>query len=108
MQQNLYPIPFKEPYFSIDVECVATGYDHNSRAVAQIALVDQYEQVGSSTGPFPACKSDSCMTACMGLTLTETPAPTPPTPYLGDFEFICQARQAGCQSSYSFDRWVHL
>lgn len=26
-------------YFSIDVECVATGTDHNSRAVAQISLV---------------------------------------------------------------------
>jgi hypothetical protein len=33
-------------YYSIDVECVATGTDHNSRAVGQIALVDQYEQVG--------------------------------------------------------------
>lgn len=32
-------------YYSIDVECVATAADHNSRAVAQIALVDQYEQV---------------------------------------------------------------
>lgn len=32
-------------YYSIDVECVATGTDHNSRAVGQIALVDQYEQV---------------------------------------------------------------
>ncbi len=31
------------PIFSIDVECVATGSDHNSRDVAQIALVDQYE-----------------------------------------------------------------
>jgi hypothetical protein len=37
-------------YYSIDVECVATGADHNSRAVAQIALVDQYEQV---RGCFP-------------------------------------------------------
>jgi hypothetical protein len=27
------------------VECVATGTDHNSRAVGQVALVDQYEQV---------------------------------------------------------------
>jgi hypothetical protein len=33
-------------YYSIDVECVATGTDHHSRAVGQIALVDQYEQVG--------------------------------------------------------------
>mgnify|MGYP001382319872 CR=1 FL=1 len=27
-------------YFAIDVECVATGYTHNDRAVAQIAVVD--------------------------------------------------------------------
>ena len=26
-------------HYSIDVECVATGRDHNSRAVAQISLV---------------------------------------------------------------------
>lgn len=26
-------------FFSIDVECVATGTDHNSRAVAQVSLV---------------------------------------------------------------------
>ncbi len=32
-------------YYSIDVECVATGTDHNTRAVGQISLVDQYEQV---------------------------------------------------------------
>ena len=32
-------------YYSVDVECVATGTDHNARAVAQIAVVDQYEQV---------------------------------------------------------------
>jgi len=45
MQPNqIPPIPFKNPYFSIDVECVATGHDHNSRAVAQVSLVNQYEQ----------------------------------------------------------------
>lgn len=32
-------------YFSIDVECVATGLGHNDRAVAHISLVDQYENV---------------------------------------------------------------
>ncbi len=35
------------PVFSIDVECVATGTDHNSRAVAHIALVNQFEQVNA-------------------------------------------------------------
>jgi len=29
-----------DKYFAIDVECVATGYTHNDRAVAQIAVVD--------------------------------------------------------------------
>jgi len=33
------------PYYSLDVECVATGAKHNDRAVAQIALVDQWERV---------------------------------------------------------------
>jgi hypothetical protein len=28
------------PYYSIDVECVATGPGHNARAIAQIGLVD--------------------------------------------------------------------
>jgi DNA polymerase III epsilon subunit-like protein len=32
-------------YFSIDVECVATGPTHNDRCVAQIAVVDQWENV---------------------------------------------------------------
>mmetsp|Transcript_34855 Transcript_34855/g.87358 ORF Transcript_34855/g.87358 Transcript_34855/m.87358 type:complete len:231 (-) Transcript_34855:247-939(-) len=31
-------------YYSIDVECVATGVEHNARGVAQIALVDQFER----------------------------------------------------------------
>jgi hypothetical protein len=35
-------------YYSIDVECVAVGTDHNSRAVGQVALVDQYEQVSAA------------------------------------------------------------
>jgi len=26
-------------YFAIDVECIASGVEHNSRAVAQISLV---------------------------------------------------------------------
>jgi hypothetical protein len=35
------PVPQLPPptHFSVDVECVATGMDHRSRAVAQIALV---------------------------------------------------------------------
>ena len=36
------PLGYLQPaatHFSIDVECVATGRDHNSRSVAQFALV---------------------------------------------------------------------
>lgn len=40
-----HPAPQPRPLFSIDVECVATGTDHNSRSVAQISLVDEYERV---------------------------------------------------------------
>ena len=36
--------PYVATHFSIDVECVATGVEHNARAVAQIALVDQFER----------------------------------------------------------------
>lgn len=32
------------PYFSVDVECVATGPGHNDRALAHVAVVDQYGQ----------------------------------------------------------------
>ena len=31
--------PFPPGYYALDVECVATGRDHNARAVAQIGLV---------------------------------------------------------------------
>eukprot|EP00210_Caulerpa_lentillifera_P006043 g5775.t1 len=42
---NNYAPPARYRYFSVDVECVATGYDHNARAIGQIALVDEYERV---------------------------------------------------------------
>jgi len=47
-QQQQQAVVVPQLYYSIDVECVAVGTDHNSRAVAQIALVDQYEQVRRS------------------------------------------------------------
>lgn len=52
-------------YYSIDVECVATGTDHNSRAVGQIALVDQYEQVGVQ-----AADAAATAAACLGYACT--------------------------------------
>lgn len=42
-------------YFSIDVEAVATGTTHNDRAVAQISLVDQNEQVRMALCALAAC-----------------------------------------------------
>ena len=32
-------------FLSVDVECVATGYSHNERAVGHVAVVDQDENV---------------------------------------------------------------
>ena len=37
-------IPPGQPVFSIDVECVATGLQHNARSVAQVALVDEWSR----------------------------------------------------------------
>lgn len=56
---NMYQQSFvPAEYYSIDVECVATGTDHNSRAVGQIALVDQYERVSGmcSVLTSPSCR----------------------------------------------------
>lgn len=36
---------YGDVFLSMDVECVATGTDHNSRSVAQVSLVDQAENV---------------------------------------------------------------
>jgi RNA exonuclease 4 len=37
-------IPFGQPVFSIDVECVASGTTHNARSIAQVALVDEWSR----------------------------------------------------------------
>jgi len=37
-------LPPGHPVYSIDVECVATGTQHNARAVAQVALVDEWQR----------------------------------------------------------------
>jgi|TARA_B110000977_G_scaffold26153_1_gene32469 RNA exonuclease 4 len=44
MAQSPNNNPYVATHFSIDVECVATGVEHNARTVAQIALVDQFER----------------------------------------------------------------
>lgn len=36
--------------FAIDVECVATGTDHNTRSVAQIAIVNEHMEVVMVSG----------------------------------------------------------
>jgi len=56
------------PIFSIDVECVATGPQHNKRTVAQIALVDQNCQVKCNLYVKPEEKVFSYLTALTGLT----------------------------------------
>lgn len=40
----LINIPPGQPVFSIDVECVATGVQHNARSIAQVALVDEWSR----------------------------------------------------------------
>jgi Zinc finger C-x8-C-x5-C-x3-H type (and similar) len=37
-------IPPGHPVYSIDVECVATGVQHNARSLAQVALVDEWSR----------------------------------------------------------------
>jgi len=55
-------------YYSIDVEAVATGTDHNSRAVGQISLVDQNEQVLLNLHVKPPVPVVSYLTPLTGLT----------------------------------------
>jgi hypothetical protein len=55
-------------YYSIDVECVAVGYDHNARAVAQISLVNQYEKVVLNLYVLPQTPVVSYLSPLTGLT----------------------------------------
>lgn len=55
-------------YYSLDVECVAIGPGHNDRAVAQIALVDQYERVLLNVFVRPPVPVVSFLTPLTGLT----------------------------------------
>lgn len=56
------------PHYSIDVECVATGTDHNSRDVGQISLIDANENVLLNLYVKPAKPVVSYLTALTGLT----------------------------------------
>jgi DNA polymerase III epsilon subunit-like protein len=60
--------PGHRPVFSIDVECVAVGQDHNARAVAQISLVDQYEKAVLNLYVLPQVPVVSYLTPLTGLT----------------------------------------
>ena len=62
--------PYVATHFSIDVECVATGKEHNARAVAQIALVDQYERclLNVFVRPPEGAQVHSYLTPLTGLT----------------------------------------
>jgi len=55
-------------YFSIDVECVAIGYQHNARAVGQISLVDELERVLLNLYVQPDQPVVSYLTPLTGLT----------------------------------------
>jgi len=61
-------LPANAQYYSIDVECVAVGYDHNARAVAQISLVNQYEKAVLNLYVLPSVPVVSYLTPLTGLT----------------------------------------
>ncbi|CAD7699164.1 unnamed protein product [Ostreobium quekettii] len=54
-------------YFSIDVECVATGTDHNARSVGQISLVDEFERVLLNIYVKPDAPVESYLSPLTGL-----------------------------------------
>lgn len=62
------PLPNDSVYYSIDVECVATGTTHNARAVGQISLVDQYERGILNLYVKPAQPVVSYLSPLSGLT----------------------------------------
>lgn len=61
-------LPPAEQIYSIDVECVATGVQHNDRATAQIALVDSNAQLVLDLIVIPAKPVASYLTPLTGLT----------------------------------------
>lgn len=63
-----YPTVPVARFYSIDVECVATGIDHNARAVGQISLVDEYERVLLNIYVNPKEPVFSYLTPLTGLT----------------------------------------
>ena len=65
--QPVVPLQTNQPYYSIDVECVATGNEHNARAVAQISLIDQMERVILNLYVKPVLPVVSYLTPLTGL-----------------------------------------
>ncbi|KXZ54728.1 hypothetical protein GPECTOR_4g797 [Gonium pectorale] len=55
-------------YFAVDVECVATGKDHNARSVAQIAVVDEHMNVLLNAYVRPQLPVVSYLTPLTGIT----------------------------------------
>ncbi|KAK9764150.1 hypothetical protein K7432_008593 [Basidiobolus ranarum] len=58
----------KDPVYSIDVECIATGRGHNDRAVCSVAVVDQNLQVVFERLVKPALKIHNYLTPITGFT----------------------------------------
>jgi RNA exonuclease 4 len=56
------------PYYSIDVECVATTMGHNGRAIAQISLIDQQCNCVLNLYVKPDVAVTSYMTPLTGVT----------------------------------------
>lgn len=55
------------PYYSVDVECVATGRGHNDRALAHVAVVDQHGQIVLNLYIHPSKPIVSYLPALTGL-----------------------------------------
>lgn len=66
--QPVFQMTMPPQYVSIDVECVATGIEHNRRAVAQIAMVDQLGNVVLNLIVKPSEPVVSYLTDLTGLT----------------------------------------
>jgi hypothetical protein len=60
---NMY-MPTPSLYYCIDVECVATGTDHNARAVGQISLVVRFT-IGLQLGRGRETGATSLWGACL-------------------------------------------
>jgi len=66
--------PSSQPYYSVDVECVATGSGHNDRTMAHVSIVSAHGQVILNVYIKPDVPVFSYLTALTGLTEAQVSA----------------------------------